>query len=1299
MSVKKATEVRNKMIANLNVTELESRVILPLYHSGNMTAGGIALVLDEPLSKVERALKRLAAKGLVKVIDGITPVYAALSPGLAIDEPLRDVSKKMLSLEKDLKRSASRIEKQLDKATDATLSQQQSMTLAARQELDNYESSLLNTITTHLMQITNIASDYLGSVIDRIAATIENLDQNVDSDLGDGLLMLQKELDKSQKKIVKDTNQALTEFKSWLSEERTSASVQIKTFHEKASSLIDRTKQVILESFEQSNKSVQETLSKLSSSLHKRSTELVEDLISLLHGLDEDLIEARQSLLHDLIDTLNATQKAFDEIIQQSQMVSEEEIEQAKEQLNSFIDISIQTIETVDTWKADAYEYLNNMSRTLNSQVEQISKIDQSFVDTLRTTITGHMDRVNDFVNDYYGVLSSVISTIDDEYSQHLEQTKSSILSKLRDEVAKETQIIEKSIESLQIELNTITKKTSKGMENQLKKNGEEIIDLVLQNTDELATISTNFTNRIKTTVHDVITKTKQSSTKLMSTVINSAEEFESKIDERLNEVISEFSTITSQYSLDAEALYNEFNAKIDAKLTSTIRSLTSHINKTKKSIESVINEKLTVMDDQALTIRDNFHSEIMNITEQLVSLIQSVESTFDTLLTNQLAETRELINSIYSEFKSTMRSESTSLKDYVTKLKQKYVIDIEQHLSNVRDTSQSLSANLDEFAHSGKQEMFVLIRSARDEIEETMQSAQTVLQEVEEVTVKKMGDELSHVLDEFRNNAESTKFNMSERIASITDYSRNSLDKTTRLIIEALESTLSEQSEIRHRSVSDISQNLDQTTAKLTRAWSKKIGEITSSLSETKKDHDATQIATKNELFDIIDERRKETTLAINAASMTIRNLYNGLVSQVDTTCSKLSADMQLTVDKLKETSDAITNTMIERSASNIEQILTIHKTHLERLEGIYKAQENTFAKANLEILQRAQSKINEAPDGFAQDVNLAIDAATSSAANLYDRIRNELSTEVLDIELSTESIVNEFSTALKRISDNMIKGYEDFTEQMHRISLLSNQQVARKFESIGIELKSNLSNRIKTFVETADTKISEIKNELDVAENNATAIANTSTAEFRQKRNEILNRLEESTDKIIRDWATEQKKDIDSIYNQLGDATQSIRASTDSIVGVVKSINEIIDELKPSIIERTWHLAGVEEIRAHIASMAKNAKESILISVTDLKQINVKQLNKAKQASSRILIVPYSDELDPDLSSLTGWRIWQTYNPVLLTVIDDAEILVGGATDDDTAVALISQDKTYLQLYHDVIGPRLIRERIKVS
>jgi hypothetical protein len=155
-------------------------------------------------------------------------------------------------------------------------------------------------------------------------------------------------------------------------------------------------------------------------------------------------------------------------------------------------------------------------------------------------------------------------------------------------------------------------------------------------------------------------------------------------------------------------------------------------------------------------------------------------------------------------------------------------------------------------------------------------------------------------------------------------------------------------------------------------------------------------------------------------------------------------------------------------------------------------------------------------------------------------------------------------------------------------------------------------------------------------------------------------------------------------------------ITGKTEETIKILDAINDIGDEIIKTPSRRTWYVSGKEEACAHVTDMAERAEDSVVISIIDPSCLDYKKLAKVKQARRRVLVVPESEEPDPNLSSLEGWRIWQTRTPMFLSIIDDRELLIGGATATEDLVALISEDETYVRLYHDILGPRLVRGRV---
>ena len=113
----------------------------------------------------------------------------------------------------------------------------------------------------------------------------------------------------------------------------------------------------------------------------------------------------------------------------------------------------------------------------------------------------------------------------------------------------------------------------------------------------------------------------------------------------------------------------------------------------------------------------------------------------------------------------------------------------------------------------------------------------------------------------------------------------------------------------------------------------------------------------------------------------------------------------------------------------------------------------------------------------------------------------------------------------------------------------------------------------------------------------------------------------------------------------------------------------------------------------------MAQRAENSIILSVPEIACIDLKKLTRIKQARRKVLILPDNEDIADILEKLKGWRIWKTKTPMLLAMIDNKELALGGIDLDNNPIAIVSYDQAYMQLYHDVLGPAIISGRKKSS
>ncbi|MHA2085300.1 MAG: hypothetical protein ACXABD_16205 [Candidatus Thorarchaeota archaeon] len=181
---------------------------------------------------------------------------------------------------------------------------------------------------------------------------------------------------------------------------------------------------------------------------------------------------------------------------------------------------------------------------------------------------------------------------------------------------------------------------------------------------------------------------------------------------------------------------------------------------------------------------------------------------------------------------------------------------------------------------------------------------------------------------------------------------------------------------------------------------------------------------------------------------------------------------------------------------------------------------------------------------------------------------------------------------------------------------------------------------------------------------------------------------------EKELKRWTSGHRKSTIALKTDVEATLGIIGESVEASMNTLEAIRNASEDIIAIPTENTWYLIGNDEIAAHMMDMAQRAKESVILSVLSSEGLNTKLLSKIKEPKIKVLIVPESEEPVPALESLKGWRIWETDSPVLLSIIDENEIVIGGSDVSKQPLAVASSDASYLRLYHDIIGPMLINQ-----
>ena len=243
----------------LGMSDTETKVYLPIAIGGNMTAGSIAAVIGENLDKVTRALKRLENKGFVSQIEGIVPLYRAISPNMAVNKALTEMHQNLDAFKQKLDTYSETQEKQVVSAADEILKDQENSSQQTKEALNQCESQILEMLQTHVQDVTGLANSTLSTFSDSLESAISQVDVQLEEDLGLRLQELQKAIEKSQGKINASLKKISIGLDKWLKNERVSSAESLSNFGVKAADLIDSAKSAVNQALEQTEVVLTET--------------------------------------------------------------------------------------------------------------------------------------------------------------------------------------------------------------------------------------------------------------------------------------------------------------------------------------------------------------------------------------------------------------------------------------------------------------------------------------------------------------------------------------------------------------------------------------------------------------------------------------------------------------------------------------------------------------------------------------------------------------------------------------------------------------------------------------------------------------------------------------------------------------------------------------------------------------------------------------------------------------------------------------------------------------------------------
>jgi len=1283
---------------NLGLSKTEASVFLPVIRGGNMTAGGVALILNESLTKVQRALKRLEKKGLVEPIEGVVTVYRAILPLTTISESLSELITQLEQISSSKTEELKSHAEETDQMVESLLDSYE----AAEEELQgiyiDYEQGILHKLKITVDTAVSSTNKTLNEYNEEVSTILSGLDEGLEETIGADLADLHAELDETQNQLGEENDALAKEFDQALKQDQKEVKTSIADLKKRTDAFINAANNAVIKATSETIAALRSTSDEIQSKMEARALETTNEVSEILTLLSESLKTKTTEAETDLSQASIEAQESLEEVISTAREFNKRHAELTKKKIESAIVATVDTDEGIDTWKEEVTSQVDTTQQSMSSQLDQLANSQNAFYEVMRNTISGHLDRVSATTTEEHTELRSMARGISSNTELFLNEARSSVAGLLQKQIEAETVRLEETSKKLDADLEKWGSKAGRNIDKKAQGAIKEISSVLENESNELGKLAESLTNRVKSSFSGVRSSTATRNEAVLSKIQTSTNQYETSVDSIMDELTQQYLTSAQKQVGAAETVYDTLNAKLNERLAESVSTINSHYARVQKEIDQTIHEQVSRIDGHAEEMRGEFHIQLEDITRQFMSLTQSIESTFNGLLSSQAVEARDMISSAHTEFKNSLKSEMDILDEDSVKLQQEFASEVGLRVDKVKDSLAAMRRTLDQFTTEKKQDISKSSEALLQEIDGGLSETEESLGELEATTVRQFGDNLVKVSKEFNTSVLGARDNVSGRLSTLGQETEDILTKSSAGVRNTIDSYISGEQESWQRVLSDTSKKMDNVAGKVIQSTSDKIAEYQQTLTEKEEEVLAAHETTRNEVLSSIDTRRVEARKAIESSSSWINKTTKNISSSLNELATKLTRDIAAMRQGLQKSADESLESLNEFGENQAGQLETIGRNMLSKNEGRLKTALDDLSSASDTSINQSMDKLANVPETTSQQVSESLSELISPAREKVEEAEDDMTTNFVEVEALADTTAEEFESLLKRTVAQITRSRKTLFDNAQQNVVLANQKAARKFESIGLDLKAEFSGKAYEINEEIRNSVSSKIDNLSKTGEEAIADMTESTSHLRETRSKKFTSARDESTANFKEWAGSRKQALTKIRTSLQEAIKKTKNAGTSTINSIDAIKEAGEELTLVSTEDTWYISGEQEACAHMQDMAKRAEKSVLLSVLSIDCLDLKKLAKIKGPDRRILIVPENDEPSPKLDELKGWRIWQTSLPMALAVIDSEEILLGGALQEGQ-LFVVSRDRSYLNLYRDVIGPKMISSRKKLK
>ncbi|NWF96754.1 MAG: hypothetical protein HXY34_11490 [Candidatus Thorarchaeota archaeon] len=1281
----------------LGLSEAEVSVLLPLYIGGNMTAGAIALILGDNPARVEKTLEGLVEKGLAVKSEGILPLYRGLSLCMSAGPILSSARDELKSFAEKTGLAVESHISGLDSLVDELLTVRQASTGRLREGLEAYDLSVAKAVHDQITEIAEAVRTLLQEFSKRVESVLAGVEVTLDNNLGEGLTALQGELDQIQKTLSSELNGVSAEFDQWVQSELSSTTESADRFSAVAGKVVHETKKVVMNALSQSAKAVRSAFSSIGARVSGVAAEKVRQLTPVMDATSSDILHELERLEAAIARIHESGREAIKNSLVAVRNVHAEQAAEVRAGIAKASESVHAMSEDIDAWKAEVAAHIESTVTSLTKQLEQVAHTDKSYHDSVVATITEHLESSNQQMDTEYQSIQELVSKTNADLESALGEAKNSILQVLESESQIESTRFVQVRDTLIASLDKLAKSTAKSLAKQVSTTAADVSSLLDTEVNELTGLAESMSNRLKSAFSSIVSSGAAKGQATLTTIRKTAQDLDSSVGSKLDEMVSAYATSTKASLEEVISLYEELKSRIDERLAQGVSRIGSHTEKAQKAIDVSVQEQIGRIERQAQEMRAEFHGHVEELTKRFAEMVAEVESAFNGMISSQALEARDTITSAHAELTNSLRSEVSVLKEDSVKIREEFASQIAARVAEASLALESIRKQLESLIDDNKAGISQSVEDALEQIEASLKTVHDALKEIESSTVSEVCQDLLGAAQAFKKTVSEANAVVTQRLDSARDSLESALVKSIDNVRALTEKHISDHIDTATRVVAETSKSLDALSKKTMESATERLGAYHKALAERQTQGVKSRAALLDTAAASIASFKTEASQAIDASSVWFETKLDDFSTSLTSLGVKLANAVDVVQRTLQRSDETTSRALTETGEANADKIQELLEAVLNQVEGAVTASIEDLSQKSASVIQKATKSLNGFEKSVKETVAAEVASASADAEAEEKVVQDSLSAGISDITAEIKAATD----AYRKFVDTLVRqagtSRDAVIERTQGALVAGNVQSYRRLEAAAIVLKKKLGDAVHELTESVRNEVSSISQRTTQMVTRATTSASEAGSVFLQTRNDLLGTFETTSDKSLRKWGGEVKVS----QNQLGALIKSAALHSANalaqILHALESVHSASTELSKVSASDTWYLSGREEILAYIHDMAQRAEESILISVPDLTLVDIKKLAKVKEAGRRVLVVPLSEETEETPEQLPGWRVWREKSPPLLSVRDDKEMVLGSVKDIEKSIALVTVSPGYLGLFHDLLGPSLVREAKK--